>query len=141
MGNISRPGGAAGHVWDFFVSVKLTVATLAMLAFTSIFGTLIPQNQHAADYINAYGAFFFRFFDVFDLFNMYNSWWYRILIITLAGNILVCSLSRLSGTLAMVLKKKPAFKPLAIRQKLSSERPVGDIKDAVEKKLSKIFKK
>jgi len=140
MGNISRPGGAAGHVWDFFVSVKLTVATLAMLAFTSIFGTLIPQNQHAADYINAYGAFFFRFFDVFDLFNMYNSWWYRILIITLAGNILVCSLSRLSGTLAMVFRKKPAFKRLGIRQELSCERSVGEIKDAVEKKLSKAFK-
>ncbi len=141
MGNISRPGGAAGHVWDFFVSVKLTVATLAMLAFTSIFGTLIPQNQHAGDYINAYGAFFFRFFDMFDVFNMYNSWWYRILIITLALNILVCSLSRLSGTLAMVFKKKPAFKQLAIREELSCERSVGNIKDAVEKKLSKIFKK
>ncbi len=141
MGNISRPGGAVGHVWDFFVSVKLTVATLAMLAFTSIFGTLIPQNQHAADYINTYGAFFFRFFDVFDLFNMYSSWWYRILIITLAVNILVCSLSRISGTLAMVFRKKPAFKPLAIRQEISCDKSVENIKDAVEKKLSKIFKK
>ena len=109
MISISRPSGLPGQVWDFFVSVKLTVATLALLAFTSIFGTLIPQNQHPADYINAYGEFFFKFFNVFDLFNMYNSWWYRLLIVTLTLNILTCSLNRLSPTLRMVFRRKPVF--------------------------------
>ncbi|MCP4115865.1 MAG: cytochrome c biogenesis protein ResB [Desulfobacteraceae bacterium] len=136
----SRPGGLAGHAWDFFVSVKLTVATLILLAFTSIFGTLIPQNQHPADYINAYGEFFFRFFNVFDLFDMYDSWWYRLLIITLTVNILTCSVKRLSPTLAMVFRKKPAFKRLSIREEITCDEPAHGLKTLVKTHLSPTFK-
>ncbi|MBI9091452.1 MAG: cytochrome c biogenesis protein ResB [Desulfobacterium sp.] len=137
----SRPSGLAGHVWDVFVSVKLTVATLTLLAFTSIFGTLIPQNQHPADYVNTYGESFFRFFNVFDLFNMYNSWWYRLLILTLAINILTCSLNRLSPTLKMVFKRKPAFKRLSIHGAVDCERSARALRTVVENSLSQTFKK
>ncbi len=141
MISISRPSGLPGQVWDFFVSVRLTVATLALLAFTSIFGTLIPQNQHPADYINAYGEFFFRFFNVFDLFNMYNSWWYRLLMVTLTLNILICSLNRLSPTLKMVFRRKPAFNRLSIREEADCERSARELRTIVENRLSQTFAK
>lgn len=141
MKTISRPSGLAGQAWDFFVSVKLTVTTLTLLAFTSIFGTLIPQNQHSADYINTYGEFFFRFFNVFDLFNMYNSWWYRLLIITLTINILTCSLKRLSPTLSMVFRRKPVFKRLSIRKEVDCDRSARELRSVVENSLSQPFKK
>ncbi len=140
MNTISRPSGLAGQVWDLFVSVKLTVATLTLLAFTSIFGTLIPQNQHPADYVNTYGEFFFRFFNVFDLFNMYDSWWYRLLILTLAINILTCSVNRLSPTLKMVFRRKPAFKRLSIRGEVDCDKSARELRTVVENRLSQTFK-
>jgi cytochrome c biogenesis protein len=47
-------------VWKFFTSIKLTVTLLLTLAVTSIVGTLIPQNEDPAAYVQAYGEFVFR---------------------------------------------------------------------------------
>ena len=49
--------------------MRLAIFILLTLAATSIIGTLIPQNENSADYVQAYGEFFFRLFSVFGIFD------------------------------------------------------------------------
>jgi cytochrome c biogenesis protein ResB len=68
-------------VWKFFTSIKLTVILLLTLAATSIVGTLIPQNEDPAAYVQAYGDFVFRLFSTLGIFDMYHSWWFQGLLL------------------------------------------------------------
>lgn len=106
------------RVWDFFASVKLTVAILLSLAFTSIIGTLIPQNQPLEMYAIQYGRSLSRVLSFFDLTDMYHSWWFQLLILLMAVNICVCSLDRLSGTWKIVFKKKGSFNKNRFRKRV-----------------------
>ena len=81
-------------LWKFFASVRLTVILLLSLAVTSIFGTLIPQNENPQAYIQAYGEQVYRLLAVLDIFDLYHAWWYQLLMILLTANIVVCSLDR-----------------------------------------------
>ena len=47
-------------VWKIFTSIKLTIVLLISLAATSIVGTLIPQNENPAAYVQAFGEFAFQ---------------------------------------------------------------------------------
>jgi cytochrome c biogenesis protein len=96
-------------IWDFFTSVRLTIVILLTLAATSIIGTLIPQNQEPAAYIQAFGSFLYRLFDLFGLFDMYHSWWFQLLIVSLTINIIVCSIDRISANRRILFVKKPTF--------------------------------
>ncbi|MBW2480907.1 MAG: cytochrome c biogenesis protein ResB [Deltaproteobacteria bacterium] len=96
-------------VWKFFTSIKLTVVVLLTLAVTSIVGTLIPQNEDPAAYVQAYGEFAFSLFSTLGLFDMYHSWWFQSLIVLLTVNIVVCSIDRLSATRNILFVRKPAF--------------------------------
>lgn len=89
--------------------MKLTVVLLLSIALTSIFGTVIPQNQNPADYFKVYGEFLYRVFDVLDIFDMYHSWWFQFLLLLLTMNIIVCSIDRLSATWKIVFVKNPSF--------------------------------
>ena len=100
----------ANKVWKFFTSIKLTVVLLLTLAVTSIGGTLIPQNEDPAAYVQAYGEFAFRLFSTLGLFDMYHSWWFQSLIVLLTVNIVVCSIERISATRNILFVKKPSFK-------------------------------
>lgn len=68
------------RVWNFFSSVRLTIILLIILAVTSVFGTVIPQQESA-------------------LAIVYHSFWFRLIIGLLALNLIFCSLNRLPATL------------------------------------------
>ncbi len=57
------------RIWMFFASVKLKVAVLLTLAVTSIIGTVIPQNESSAAYIDAYGENLYRIFSFLNFFD------------------------------------------------------------------------
>jgi cytochrome c biogenesis protein len=101
--------GPFKRVWKFFTSVKLTVVLLLTLAATSIIGTLIEQNRSPADYLQAFGEPLYRLFSMLDLFNMYHSWWFRLLLLLLTANIIVCSIDRLKSTWKIIFVKNPSF--------------------------------
>ena len=97
------------RIWKFFTSVKLTIVLLLTLAATSIIGTLIPQNESPARYVQAFGEPLYRLFDILDLFDMYHSWWFQLLVLLLTLNVVICSLDRLSATWKIVFVKNPRF--------------------------------
>lgn len=97
-------------IWKFFASVKLTVTLLISLAATSIIGTLIPQNQNPAEYVQAFGEMLYRIFTVLDIFDMYHAWWFQLLLLLLTANIVVCSIDRLKSTGKIIFNKNPSFR-------------------------------
>lgn len=119
MGQPADGNGPLKSIWNFFASVKLTVVVLLTLAATSVFGTLIPQMGSPERYTAIYGAFTYRLFALLDLFDMYHSWWFELLLLLLATNIVICSIDRLSSLWKIVFVKTPRFK-ISQFQKLST---------------------
>jgi cytochrome c biogenesis protein len=109
MNNKEISNDPLNRIWKFFASVKLTIVLLLTLAATSIIGTLIPQNESPARYVQAFGEPLYRLFDILDLFDMYHSWWFQLLVLLLTLNVVICSLDRLSATWKIVFVKNPRF--------------------------------
>jgi cytochrome c biogenesis protein len=101
----------ANPLWKFFCSVKLTVVLLLSLAFTSIIGTVIPQNQNPDAYLHAYGAFRYQLLSALGIFDMYHSWWFQGLMVLLTLNIVVCSIDRLRGSWKLIFNRNPTIRP------------------------------
>lgn len=117
-------------IFNFFKSVRLTVVVLLMLAATSVVGTLIPQNKHVADYIDTYGVFLYQVLHVLDIFDMYRSWWFRLLLVALTVNILVCTYSRLfsRGKIIFPRFRLSGFKNLTLYKEFSDQRSPDELR-------------
>ena len=126
-------------ILKFFASVQLTVFVLLILATTSIIGTLIPQNKDPHEYLHAFGEFKYRLFAVLDLYDMYHSWWFQLLLVVLALNILICSLERLPGLWRMIFAKSPnprrnRFRQTAAKAEFTTPEPL----EAVSQKINRV---
>jgi ResB-like family len=84
------------RTWKFFASIKLTIWLLAIITLFSAIGTLIPQNEEAAFYIDKYGHFGYTALSKTGLNNMYGSWWFILSLVLFSLNLLVCLLNRFS---------------------------------------------
>lgn len=84
-------------VFSFFSSVKLALFTLFLLAVTSVIGTVIPQKETFAWYVQNYSENTAKIFQVLSIPDMYNSWWFLGLLALLAVNLIVCSFDRFPG--------------------------------------------
>ena len=82
-------------LWNFFASVKLALVTLFVLAVASIIGTIVPQKEEAARYIELYGENIANFFQLLDIQDMYNSWWFTSMLVLFSLNLIVCTIERL----------------------------------------------
>ncbi|RJR42327.1 MAG: cytochrome c biogenesis protein ResB [Desulfobacteraceae bacterium] len=80
--------------WDFFTSVRLTIAILILLAIASIAGTLIPQREEAARMAHEMSPAMVQLFETLQLFDVYHSFWFRIIIAVLGLNLVICSIDR-----------------------------------------------
>ena len=108
-------------VWQFFISVRLTIVLLLSLAITSIIGTVIPQNESPTDYVQAFGEFGYRFFSLLGVFDMYHSWWFQALLLMLTVNVIVCSVDRLSRMWRVIFTKNPTINISSFRHRKNKE--------------------
>ncbi len=115
MSSLKASNGVVDAIWKLLASIQLTIVLLMSLAGTSIIGTLIPQNSEPAAYVAAFGETLFRFFSVLGLFDMYHSWWFQILIVLLAANVVVCSADRLSAGRRILFVRQPAYQAARFR--------------------------
>lgn len=114
------------------------------IALSSIIGTLIPQNQSPEFYLHKYGEFSYKLFAVLGLFDMYHSWWFQLLIIMLAANIVVCSINRFSATWKIVFAKNPPFnlsrfRKLEQQETFINNNRIDDIKKMYEPFIARRF--
>ncbi|WP_300674299.1 cytochrome c biogenesis protein ResB [Desulfoluna sp.] len=127
-------------ITDVFKSVRLTVVLLLFLAGTSVLGTLIPQNKHAADYIQTFGEPLYRLFHILDLTDMYSAWWFVLLILLLTTNMLVCTVSRFRTTRRMAFGKGfKGFSSLPVQASAAFERAPETLEAPLQEALKKRF--
>jgi len=90
------------QVWDFFISVKLAIFTLIILAIASIFGTIVEQNQPPEKYHQIYEDWAFALMNRINLFDMYHSWWFLLLLVLFTVNLTCCTIDRFPKMLRVV---------------------------------------
>lgn len=110
-------------IWKFFSSVKLAITTLCILAFTSIFGTIIPQGNNFDWYVNYFSERGLMgvsistdtahkvalISDILDIPDMYTSWWFLSLLALLSINLIVCSIDRFPLVLKQIKADNLSF--------------------------------
>ncbi len=109
--------GIVDKIWDLFASVKLAIIIFSLLSVTSIIGTIIEQNAEPERNIRLLSKFFgpsaaptaFRIFESLGFMDMYHSWWFIMLLLLFATNLIICSIDRLPKILKLV---KEPIKPL-----------------------------
>jgi len=87
--------GMAQRVWDFIISVKLTIVLLIILSCVCVIGTLIPQNESPQHYLQLYSQSTYRLFASLGFLNLFASWWFFWLMTFFTVNLTACSLNRL----------------------------------------------
>ena len=90
------------QVWNFFISVKLALFTLILLAIASIFGTIVEQNQPPEKYHQIYEDWAFALMNRINLFDMYHSWWFLGLLVLFTVNLTCCTIDRFPKMLRVV---------------------------------------
>jgi cytochrome c biogenesis protein len=131
-------------LWDFFCSLKLTIATLLLLATTSVAGTLLPQNLSMEQYRQLFGEPVIRLLRALQLFDMYHSWWFLGLLGVFALNLTACSLRRLPGvwrtvTRPVLLADESLLRSLPCRTTLQLPLPPAEARRRLENVVRRRF--
>jgi cytochrome c biogenesis protein len=131
-------------LWDFFCSLKLAMFVLLSLAVTSIIGTVIPQGNLPAEYIQSISQAKFKLYQALGFFDMYHSWWFVLLLAALSANLIACSAKRLPAIWKII--RQPATllsegleKTLANRTSVQVPYPAADLKERMARVLSAEF--
>jgi cytochrome c biogenesis protein len=94
MVDAKRTPSPIDRVWDFFISVRLAIVTLIILASTSVLGTIIEQNQPPEKYHQVYEDWSFALMDRLNLFDMYHSKWFLLILVLFTVNLACCTIDR-----------------------------------------------
>lgn len=87
-------------IWNFFSSVKVGVWLIVITLVASSLGTVFPQEMYIPTgispelfYEQQYG-FLGKLYYQLGFHNLYGSWWYMIMVASIAISLVVCSLDR-----------------------------------------------
>jgi cytochrome c biogenesis protein len=86
------------RIWRFFCSLRLTLANLLLLFLGMIAGTFVnPQNDSLLNIEKAFAGriWTLRAYRWFELYDLFHSWWFTLVLTSLALNLIACSLERL----------------------------------------------
>ena len=128
-------------VWGFFSSTKLALFCFFSLAIASIVGTLIPQKEQAAVYIQKYGPKTAELFQILNIPDMYNSWWFIALLSLFSINLIICSLDRFPNvwkliTMDNLTTKVDRLGKMLFRNMYASDRPMSEVVPLVEQTMN-----
>jgi cytochrome c biogenesis protein len=108
-------------VWNLFSSIKLAVIIFAVISLTSIVGTIIEQNAEPEKNILILSKFvggsaapsLYTILDKLQFTSMYDSWWFIILLLLFAANLIICSIDRLPRILKLV---RESIRPVSLER-------------------------
>ncbi len=107
-------------LWSLFSSIKTAVVLFFLIALTSIIGTLIQQQPNPTGYERVYGPSIAKIIKALELYDMYHSWWFQLLIVLFAINLIVCSFDRLPKILRF-FKKENRIQPIDYAESLQDK--------------------
>jgi len=64
------------NLTELLGSMRFAVSLLVFICIASLIGTVVPQNQPSASYIDLFGPFWMALFDCFAVARVYNSGWF-----------------------------------------------------------------
>jgi cytochrome c biogenesis protein len=116
---------------SLFASVQLALFLLFLLAATSIIGTLIPQNNPRAFYIEQFGHKTAQFLQILDIPDMYNSWWFLGLLALFTINLIVCSAERIPQVIRILRRDGLTVSPeqltkFPLRREIQCPEPLAE---------------
>ena len=91
---MNKEKGILSSLGEFLSSVHLAISLLIILAISSIFGTIIPQNASPEEYLRVYSVPTYKILKILGLLDMYHSGWFLFLLGLLSLSLLVCSKKR-----------------------------------------------
>jgi len=94
---------------DALASLKLTLFIFFTLAAASIIGTLLPQGTSTAEMQGQFSPTLISIIDQFGLNDLYHTSWFRVLLLLLCLNLLVCTLDRLPKTIKLLKRHEEPF--------------------------------
>lgn len=95
--NESRTGQfQAGKVVAFLGSVRLAIFLLSFIAVASIFGSLIKQQASPEEYLSRFSVNAYTVIHSVGLDNVFHSWWFLLLMLIFALNLIMCTFDRLA---------------------------------------------
>jgi len=98
-------------LYQKLASPKLTVAIFLVLAAASVVGTLMPQGLGVAELQGHYGQRAIWFITTFGLNDLYHTGWFRLLLLSLCANLVVCTVERLPRTLKIYRRREEPLDP------------------------------
>jgi len=139
------------RIWSFFASIKLAIVVFALIALTSIVGTVIEQQAPPEKNLEVLGKIFgydnaptlYRIFDSLGFMDMYRSWWFISLLGLFAANLLICSLDRFPSIWKLVrIPIKPLnlehFKGLPIKSEFSVKGSIDKVREDTDRALRSV---
>jgi len=134
------------QVWNFFISVKLAIFTLIILAIASIFGTIVEQNQPPEKYHQVYEDWAYNLMDRINLFDMYHSWWFLALLVLFTVNLTCCTIDRFPKMLKVVRNPRTKLdgnleKTLSLTERWKRKGTIPDWAAEYSRALSSSFAK
>jgi len=127
--------------WNFLSSARLAIFLFLVLAFISIFGTIIPQARPSQFYLMKYGSFWGKLILFFKLDDAYHSWWYVGTLFFFLANLITCSVKRFPISWKLYKKNPAEINPgkLPYQYQISLKSDFSQIADFITNKLG--FKK
>lgn len=90
MNKINKKQTRTNILLEFFGSMNLAITILVAIAFASVIGTVLQQNQPYNDYLIKFGPFWHEVFQIIGLYNVYGAIWFLVLLIFLVISTSVC---------------------------------------------------
>ncbi|KWT82941.1 cytochrome c biogenesis protein ResB [Candidatus Magnetominusculus xianensis] len=138
-------------IWKFFTSVKLAVVIIAVIALSSMIGTVIEQDSSPEKNLKLFTKIFgpanaqtvYKSAVALGLTDMYHSWWFTSILICFSANLIICSIDKLPHIKRIVdepLKPIDAkdFDNYGIKKELSVDGSIEDAKTLVLAAIKKL---
>ena len=90
MNTLNKKHSRINIILEFLSSMNFAITLLVAIAFASVIGTVLQQNQPYNDYIIKFGPFWHEVFQSLGLYNVYGAMWFLVLLVFLVLSTSVC---------------------------------------------------
>ena len=75
---------------ELLASMRFSISLLTVICIASVIGTVLKQNEPAANYVNQFGPFWAEFFSALSLNTVYSAWWFLLILAFLVTSTSLC---------------------------------------------------
>ena len=140
----------ADSIWDFLASVKLAIVIFALIAISSIVGTVLEQRGSPEQNLEILTRLFgkslaptlFSISEKLGFMDMYHSWWFTGFLVLFSVNLIICSIDRLPRIWKLIHEPmgpltEDRIAKFALGREITLKGKANSVKDSVSRALGK----